>query len=109
MTNVDLDDGASYPTTAAIGAFSTLADANNLWEAPYVGPQNLVGTSPWAKIANITEDARWIWGNPKDVANPLIGGANHSEYQIFRLCVPTPGTIELGVMGTALLIRRRGR
>lgn len=108
-TNVDLDNGASYPPVSAIASFSAQADTNHLWMSPYVGPANLTTTNPWGKIAGISEQARWSWGNPDGMSNPLIGGTNHDEYQIFRLSVPTPGTIALGVMGAALLARRRSR
>jgi hypothetical protein len=109
MTNSDRDDGASYPAAAAIASFTAFADANNLWESPAIGAANVPATNPWGKIAGITEEARWIWGNPKDVSNPFVGGKNHGEYQIFRLAVPTPGSIALGLMGSLLLVRRRGR
>lgn len=55
------------------------------------------GASPWGPIADISEDADWIWGTP------LQPGSGAGEYQIFRIqaLVPEPTTILL--LGTGLV------
>ncbi len=108
MTDAPKSDNSAWPLASEIGMYSAQADSNNLWENPYVGPKNKSTTQPWGKIAGIDENARWTWGNPNNVANPLIGGADHAEYQIFRLAiVPTPGAFGIASAGLLLIARRR--
>lgn len=109
VTGVTKGDGSPQPSGAEIAMYSAQADANDEWLTPYVGPKNLSSTAPWGLIAGIDEEARWTWGNPFNAANPLIGGTNHVEYQIFRIDVPTPGTIGLASLGFLATARRRRR
>lgn len=107
VTGVTKGDGSPRPAVSEIAAFSLQADTNGEWQTPFVGPKNLSSTAPWGKIAGIDEEARWTWGNPNGVANPLIGGSNHVEYQIFRMTVPGPGVIGLACVGLLAGVRRR--
>lgn len=109
VTDSSKSDGSAYPSVSEIQAHVASGDANDLWMEPYVGPGNLSTTSPWGKIAGIDQSARWTWGNPDGVLNPLIGGADHAEYQIFRLVVPSPGAAVLACGGVLMMVRRRGR
>lgn len=107
VTGVTKGDGSARPAASEIAMYSAQADANDEWMTPYVGPNNLNSTSPWGKIAGIDEAARWTWGNPNNVSNPLIGGSNHVEYQIFRIDVPAPGSVGLASLALLGLARRR--
>ncbi len=109
VTGVTKGDGSPRPVASEIAMYSLQADTNHTWRTPYVGPKNLSSTAPWGKIAGIDENARWTWGNPFNVGNPLIGGANHVEYQVFRMTVPGPGGAGLLAAGLLLVSRRRRR
>lgn len=107
MTNSSKGDGSAWPEASEIAMYSAMADADSLWQEPFVGPKNLTSTAPWGKIPGIHEDARWTWGNPNNLSNPLIGGADHSEYQVFRLSVPSPATAGLAIAGLLVMCCRR--
>ncbi len=109
LTNSSKGDGSSRPDATEIAMYTARADANNEWQTPFVGPKNLTSTAPWGKIAGIDKEARWTWGNPNNVSNPLIGGSNHLEYQIFRMTVPGPSTAGLAAAGLLVLGGRRRR
>lgn len=109
VTGVSKGDGSPRPDASEIAMYSLQADTNSEWETPYVGPKNLTSTAPWGKIAGVDEDARWTWGNPNNSSNPLIGGTNHIEYQIFRLSVPGPSGAGLAMAGMLAASWRRRR
>ncbi len=106
-TDQNLGDGDPAPSVKDIGSWVNLADAKELWDEPFVGGSN--GVSPWGNIADVSEDARWTWGNPSNRENPLIGGDTFEEYQIFRIPtgVPTPGGAALALMAGAVMVKRR--
>lgn len=106
-TNLNLGDGDAAPTVGDIGGWVNLADTNQLWATPFVGGAN--GVSPWGTIADVSQDARWTWGNPSNRENPLEGGDSFEEYQIFRIPtgVPTPGGSALALLAGAVLVKRR--
>lgn len=106
-SDVNLGDGDPAPTVAAIGGWVNLADTNSLWDAPFVGGAN--GIAPWGTIAGVSNSAKWTWGNPSNRTNPLIGGDNFEEYQVFRIPtgVPTPGASAMGLLAGAMLVKRR--
>ena len=108
-TGQDLDDNAPYPLAADIARHAAHADALNLWEIPYAGPQNLEDTPHWGEIGGIDPDARWIW---RDVGeSPLTSGGDLGEYLIFHISpVPSPGSAALlAIAGLALPGRKRAR
>lgn len=109
MTDQNLGDGSPRPLAAEIQSWVTLADMNALWQAPFVGGANIAATGPWGKVPGISDEARWTWGNPDDKDNPLVGGASHEEFQIFRMSnVPAPGgAVAIGLAGIVLIARRR--
>jgi hypothetical protein len=106
-TDLNLGDGDPAPSVKEIGSWVNLADNKGLWDAPFVAENN--GMEPWGTIAGITKEARWTWGNPSGRENPMIGGDNFEEYQIFRIPtgVPTPGASAMAVLSGALLVKRR--
>lgn len=106
-SGINKTSGSAHPVASEIQTLAALADANDLWEAPYIGEQNLPSTGPWGRIDGITSDARWTWGNPARVADPLRGGADHAEYQVFRVAIPTPGAAALAGVGMLMCVRRR--
>lgn len=109
-THHDLDDGASYPSAAAVAAEEALADANNLWMIPDTYGSNVPATSPWGAIGGISSSATWMWGNPGNVTNAFTSGANHDEWQLFRIAVPqipAPGAATAGMFLIGGLLRRR--
>lgn len=102
----DLDDGDPWPAASEVAGHVALADANQLWETPYIGGGNLESTSPWGEILGITPEARWMWRNAGE--NPMQGGANHGEFLIFSFtAVPAPASMAMLGMGGALMGRRR--
>lgn len=109
LTNSSKGDGSPRPDATEIAMYTAQADANNEWLTPFVGPNNLSSTAPWGKIDGVTADAKWTWGNPNSLSNPLIGGTNHLEYQIFRMSVPGPSTAGLATAGLLILGGRRRR
>ncbi len=107
-TGIDLDTGAPHPLATDVAAQIAMADANSWWDSPFVGEYNGQGTLPWAKIADISEDARWMW-NATDGGDALRGGKNHDEYLIFRLAaIPAPAS-GLVIAGAGLALARRRR
>ncbi|MFM9957580.1 MAG: hypothetical protein ACKVZJ_05870 [Phycisphaerales bacterium] len=107
-TNINLGDGDPAPSVVDIGSWVNLADTNLLWDTPFVGGSN--GVSPWGTIAGVSSSAKWTWGNPSNRSNPLIGGDDFEEYQIFRIPtgVPAPGGAMLALAGIGMIaIRRR--
>lgn len=106
-TDLNLGDGDPAPAVSEIGSWVNLADTNLLWDTPYVGGAN--GVSPWGSIAGISANAKWTWGNPNERTNPLIGGDNFEEYQIFRMPtgVPSPGGAALALAGLGMIAVRR--
>lgn len=106
-TDLNLGDGDPAPTVGDVGGWVNLADTNSLWNVPYVGGTN--GVSPWGNIAGVSPNAAWTWGNPNNRTDPLIGGDNFEEYQIFRMPtgVPTPGAGMTALVGASMLLRRR--
>ncbi len=106
-TDLNLGDGDPAPSVNDIGAWVDLADAKHLWDTPFVGGNN--GMSPWGDIAGVSKDAGWAWGNPSKRENPLIGGDNFEEYQIFRIPtgVPSPGGAALALLAGAIMVKRR--
>ncbi len=107
-TGIDLDTGAAHPLATDVAFQIALADANSWWDTPYVGETNASGTLPWAKIADISDDANWMW-NATDGGDALRGGKNHDEYLIFRLAaIPAPAS-GLVIAGAGLALARRRR
>lgn len=104
-TGADLNDGAPPPSVTEIATYVAFADANSLWEVPFVGGSN--GIAPWGNVPGISGDARWMWRNA-DVSDPLQPGGNYGEYLIFRMvAVPTPGATAMLGLGGLLVARRR--
>jgi len=104
-TNINRGDGDPHPDAAEIGAHVGVADANNLWETPYVGGLN--GVQPWDTIAGVPDEACWMWMDIADDADPLNGGSGAAEMLIFRTPVPAPSTAALLVFGAFGARRRR--
>lgn len=102
--NVNMGDGSPHPTAGDIGSRVAFADANNLWETPYVGGAN--GISPWGTVPGIDSNAKWMW-RANDGMDTTQGGANYGEYLIFRTTVPAPGSLALAGLGGLLVARRR--
>ncbi len=104
-TGLDLDDFDVRPTEAQMAGFIGTANTGGLWETPYSGGTNGVG--PWFMIADIADEARWTWWNRPGDPDPLDGGTGDGEFLVFRLTVPTPGTMLLAGAGLAMVGRRR--
>jgi hypothetical protein len=103
----NLGDGSPAPTISDIASRVAFADLNNTWETPFTGGTN--GMNPWGGIAGIDPGINWMWRSSTENANPLIGGADHEEYLIFRMptSVPAPGALALAGIGCLGLARRR--
>jgi hypothetical protein len=109
-TYIDLDDNAAYPTAVSVDAQEALADANNLWMTPDTYGGNAPSTSPWGAIGGISSSATWMWANPNSNVSAFTGGANHNEWQLFRIAVPqipAPGVTSAGLLLAGGLLRRR--
>jgi hypothetical protein len=105
-TGLTLGDGSPAPGAGQVGQFVAAADANNLWELPYVGGNN--GVAPWGTVAGISGNAQWMWRNVQSVGDPLHGGLDAGEYLIFSRSVPAPSALAvLGFAGLAIGWRRR--
>lgn len=105
-TDQNLNDGDAHPTALTISGYVANADANNLWEAPFIGGKN--GVQPWGTIAGITPDANWMWKTIDGDEDPLNGGSGAAELLIFRIsAVPTPGAAALVGLGGLMITRRR--
>lgn len=111
ITDMRLVTGDASPQASTIANYAADADANNLWQTPFVGPGNATSTSPWGLIQGVAPEARWTWGNPNEISNPLVGSGTGDVMQIFRLQVPTPSAagMGLGAMLMMLAPRRRRR
>jgi len=106
-TGINLNDMSPYPTAGEIDGHVANADANSLWQTPHAGDINHASTGPWGMIPGISSETRWTWGNPANVGDPLRGGANHDELQIFRVVVPNPGSVTITAVAGLILARRR--
>lgn len=105
-TDINRGDGDAHPFAWEIASFVDFADANALWESPYVGNAN--GDDPWGTIAGISNDARWMWRDTAGDVDPLHGGSGLGEMLIFRIAVPAPATAGMiGLAGLGTLRRRR--
>ncbi len=109
-TGIALGNGSPWPAASEIAAQVAAADAANSWLNPFVWSNNSPGTSPWGMVSEISTDAHWVWANPDNRANPLIGGFDADEYLIFRIPVPAPGgAAAVLVFGLGFVTRRRLR
>ncbi len=106
-TGINLGDMSPYPTVSEIDTHVAHADSNSLWQAPHAGAINHASTGPWSMIPGISSETRWTWGNPAGASDPLRGGANHDELQIFRVVVPNPGSVTITAVAGLILVRRR--
>lgn len=104
-TDINRGDGDAHPSALEIDGHVGFADANLLWETPFVGGGN--GSGPWGAVSGINGDARWMWYATPDDANPLEGGSGEGEMLIFRTTVPAPGAMALAGLGGLLVARRR--
>ena len=104
-TDINRGDGDPHPTSGEIAGHVGFADANLLWETPYVGGSN--GSGPWGTVPGINGDAKWMWYNTPGDPDPLEGGSGAGEMLIFRTAVPAPGAATLAGIGGLLLARRR--
>jgi hypothetical protein len=104
-TGLDLDDFDVRPTESQMAGYIATADSGALWEVPYVGGVN--GVSPWGVVPGITTTSRWTWWNRPGDPDPLDGGTGDGEFIIFRLTIPTPGSLALCCAGAIMMLRRR--
>lgn len=104
-TGENRGDGDAHPLASDIGVHVAFADANNLWETPYVGAGN--GIAPWGTVPGIGAGPKWMWWNTPNDANPLDGGSGAGEMLIFRTNVPTPGSVALASLAGLVCLRRR--
>lgn len=102
-TGVILNDMSPYPTVGEINAHI----ANAVWQTPHVGEANDPSTGPWGMIPGIGSETRWTWGNPSNIDDPLRGGTNHDELQIFRVVIPNPGSVTITAVAGLIVVRRR--
>lgn len=100
-------DNDPVPTTGFMLPEIQKADAQNLWQVPFVGPGNLSSTTPWGQVPGITSAAKWMWINTPGDTDPLNGGSGYGEVLIFRTAVPTPGAMALFGVGGLLAMRRK--
>lgn len=81
------------PPMAEINAQIQLANSNNAWKATAVGPRNadsnqIFGGAATLKIANVTDEAKWIWHDSgRNGSQSPFEGFNHEEFLIFRIPV----------------------
>ncbi len=98
------------PTTGQVDAAIAYATTNNLWTATAsaAGATN-PGTGPWFGFSAIPSTARWIWAPSTGGGNPLVPGANHGEFLVFRIAgvVPTPAAASLLAFAGLSAARRR--
>lgn len=106
-SNINLNDGSPWPAASEVSDFVAAATTGNLWQTPDAGLNNVSSTSPWNKIDGISDEARWMWGNPDQSANAFTGGSNHEEYQLFRISIPSQGSSALASIAGLLAVRRR--
>ena len=104
-TGLNRGDGDAHPLAADVAGYVGFADANTLWQNPFVGGNN--GVSPWSTIAGISTDAQWMWHGSEEDADPLNGGSGAGEMLIFRTAVPAPGALAVMGLGGLLAARRR--
>jgi len=99
------------PTVPQLDAAIAYATTNNLWTvsataAGYTNP----GAGPWGAFPAIPSSASWIWAPATGGGNPLVPGANHGEFIVFRIvgeAVPAPGAVGLLSLGGLMVARRR--
>ncbi len=108
-TGIPLGTGSAYPAASQIASLVAAADAAGSWMDPFVWSANAPSTSPWGAISEIGPEANWVWANPDNRSNPLIGAYDADEYLIFRTFVPAPGSgaAALAAFGIAGLFSRR--
>lgn len=80
------------PDANEINSYVSIANSNNAWKTPVVGPTNantrtIYTTIPvGTKIANIQDDANWIWWDSgRNRSSSVFEGFNHDEFLIFRI------------------------
>lgn len=102
-TAISRGDGDPHPSAAEVAAHVATADANQLWETPFVGGAN--GIAPWGTVPGIGGGARWMWYNTPGDPDPLIGGSSGTEMLIFSTTIPAPPSMAL--LGLFAIRRRR--
>ncbi|MFT3685770.1 MAG: hypothetical protein QM783_12745 [Phycisphaerales bacterium] len=98
------------PTTAELDAAIAYATVNNLWTAAVSAPGYTNGVAPWGVMPNIPSSAEWVWSPAAGGGNPLVPGADHGEFVVFRIvgeAVPTPGAAAMIGLGAIAGLRRR--
>jgi hypothetical protein len=82
----------SAPKMAEINNHITAANAASGWKATTVGPRNadsdqiFSSGNPNLKVANIDDEAKWIWyDSGKNPGASVFQGFNHEEFLIFRI------------------------
>jgi hypothetical protein len=100
------------PTQAQTDAAIAYATLNNLWTPSATGGRiNQTGfTSPWIVFPAIDPSAQWIWAPATGGGNPLVPGANHGEFLVFRIsgsAVPAPGAVVIFAVAGLIAGRRR--
>ena len=109
-TGTPRSTGDPHPLAPDVEGFADAASRGGGWETPYVGGTN--GMSPWASIATISSESRWMWRNVPGDDNPLLGGADAGEMLLFRIPVSIPGSgsgMALACGFGLLAVRRRAR
>ncbi|MDX9910943.1 MAG: hypothetical protein RBS39_03830 [Phycisphaerales bacterium] len=99
--------GDPHPLALDVEGFADAASRGGGWETPFVGGTN--GIAPWASIASISSESRWMWRNVAGDDNPLDGGADAGEMLLFRIpvTIPSPGSHACLLAGAMLLSARR--
>lgn len=98
------------PTSSQLDAAIVYATTNNLWTSAVSAPGYTNGVSPWGTRPGIPSGASWIWAPAAGGGNPLVPGANHGEFLVFRIvgqAIPTPGAAALLGLGGLMAGRRR--
>lgn len=98
------------PTAAQTDAAIAYATVNGLWtpavSAPgYTNP----GLGPWGAFPLIDPSAQWVWAPSASGGNPLVPGANHGEFLIFRIVGVAPSPGAAATLGFAALFAARRR
>jgi hypothetical protein len=104
-SNINRGDGDPHPSAIEIAADVAYADANGLWETPFVGGDN--GVTPWGNIVGIDEHAQWMWKDEVGDPDPLNGGAAGAEMLVYRMEVPAPGAAAMFGLAGFMAFRRR--
>lgn len=99
------------PTQAQVDAAIAFATTNNLWTpAVSVPGYTNPGLGPWSAFPAIPSNAMWVWAPDAAGGNPLVPGADHGEFLVFRIvgaASPAPGSASLLALGGLLVSRRR--